>query len=72
MTAQPDAADAELTVWNQWRDSSGGIFASIGNQGIVVVRESADSVELHCSDGVGDPHFEDLIVRLTFTPVADR
>ncbi|HEX6087583.1 MAG TPA: hypothetical protein VF266_23830 [Thermoanaerobaculia bacterium] len=54
---------AVLKIWNQWRDERGTTQAWIGNAGIVV-EERDREVILRCSDGVGAPTFDDLVVQL--------
>lgn len=54
-----------LDVWNSW--SYDGVDSSwIGSAGILHDRDG-DTHTLRCSDGVGDPAFEDLIVELSVT-----
>lgn len=52
-----------VKMWNEWRDSSGVEHAWIGNAGMVVTA-SGNGVSLKCSDGVGVPSFEDLVVSI--------
>lgn len=57
---------AVLTFWNQWRlpgdnQPQGGT----GNAGMLV-SDVANVVTLSCSDGIGKPDFQDLVVRLEF------
>jgi hypothetical protein len=57
---------AVLKCWNVWQ--SGGVAALQGpsdNAGMVI-EEMSDGVRLLCSDGVGEPDFEDFIVELRF------
>lgn len=63
MSAKP----TKLKLWNEWRDHRGTEHAWLGNAGIVVVRNGVE-FELRCSDGIGEPTFEDLIVKLTIVP----
>lgn len=55
-----------LKLWNVWRGGLDVTQAWLGNAAIQVER-SADPthVVLRCSDGEGEPDFEDLIVRVT-------
>ncbi len=57
---------ATLQVWNSWRAQSGEDRddAWIGEAGIVVDDQGSGEVVLRCSDGIGPPDFDDLVVRL--------
>ena len=51
-----------LDIWNSW--SFEGVDSSwLGNAGILV-ESSATGHLLRCSDGLGDPSFDDLVVRI--------
>jgi len=67
VVAHPVAARGEprvrLRVWNVWRGASDVTQAWIGNAGLVV-NDDDDGIVIHCSDGVGEPDFHDLIVRI--------
>ncbi len=56
---------AVLKVWNTWKDEQGTQHAWIGNAGMLV-EGTEDGVVLRCSDGIGEAHFDDLIVSLSF------
>ena len=65
----PDDVEAIVKVWNTWRlgDSD---HAWTGNCGIIVEELEAPAgaqwrKRLWCSDGLGDPSFDDLVVLLT-------
>lgn len=60
---QPAGRGGELKIWNAWRDDTGAMQAWIGNAGIVV-DEEGDVLTLRCSDGIGPPDFDDLIVEI--------
>lgn len=51
-----------IDVWNAW-SFEGVDSAWIGNAGMIVEQEGAARV-LRCSDGLGEPTFEDLVVRI--------
>jgi len=51
-----------VDVWNSW-SSDGVDSAWLGNAGMVVERTSSITT-LRCSDGLGDPTFDDLVVKL--------
>ena len=62
----------KLQLWNSWILGDGE-HAWIGNSGIIVeslpVPEGASSrMRLWCSDGLGDPDFDDLVLLLTVGP----
>lgn len=52
-----------LRVWNCW-EVNGVMHAWLGNAGMRVERVPGGVVVLRCSDGLGDPDFEDLVVEL--------
>lgn len=52
-----------VDIWNCW--SFAGVDSSwLGNAGILVERAEGYHV-LRCSDGLGDPTFDDLVARIT-------
>lgn len=51
-----------IDIWNAW-SFEGVDSAWIGNAGMIVEHEGAGQV-LRCSDGLGDPTFDDLVVRV--------
>lgn len=57
---------ALVKVWNAWSDDQGVMQAWIGNSGILV-EEAVGETLLRCSDGVGLPDFDDLVVSLRFS-----
>lgn len=57
--------DGLLLVSNHWRRPDGVDDEWTNNAGIIV-EESDDSVVLRCSDGIGPPKFDDLVVELGF------
>ena len=52
-----------LRMRNSWRDQQGTLQAWTGNAGILR-EERANGVLLSCSDGFGQPDFDDLIVEI--------
>ena len=55
-----------VEIWNAW--SFEGVDSSwIGNAGIIVESEGGARL-LRCSDGLGEPSFDDLVVRLEVIP----
>jgi hypothetical protein len=57
--------DGLLLVSNQWRRPDGVEDEWTNNAGIIVEDRGA-IVYLHCSDGVGEPNFNDLVLKLEF------
>lgn len=56
---------ARLMLWNIWKESAGVTQAWLGNSALQVdVDSSRGFLKLRCSDGVGEPDFEDLIVEV--------
>jgi hypothetical protein len=60
------ARGSTLSLWNVWQDDSGTMQAWLRYSGMLV-KETDASVELRCSDGLGDPDFDDLIVEVSFS-----
>ncbi len=59
-----------LAVWNVWRGGGpSSCDAWIGNCGMIV-EEAGATLSLRCSDGVGPPNFEDLVVEIERVPPA--
>lgn len=55
--------EPSLKLWNVWRGGGDVTQAWLGNGAIQVDGDpSADSFRLLCSDGHGDPNFEDLVL----------
>ncbi|NIF42986.1 hypothetical protein F3J14_19235 [Burkholderia sp. Tr-862] len=53
---------ATLKVWNVWKHDDVS-HAWIGNAGMLVKRADRH-IAFHCSDGIGDPDFEDLVFTI--------
>ncbi|WP_448811810.1 hypothetical protein [Agromyces bauzanensis] len=52
-----------LRIWNTWRD--GGVSqAWLGNAGMRVDTREDGRLTFRCSDGVGEPDFEDLVATM--------
>ena len=62
IVCQPPKAGATLSLWNTW-ERDGIVHAWLGNAGMLVEQRD-DAVVLKCSDGVGNPDFQDLVVEL--------
>jgi hypothetical protein len=53
-----------LAVWNVWQVRHQVVHAWIGNAGMLL--ETTDGgLTLRCSDGTGEPTFDDLVVEIT-------
>ncbi len=51
--------------WNIWRyPGTDGIESRMGNAGMYVEKTSPDVYVLHCSNGIGEVDFEDLVVEV--------
>jgi uncharacterized protein len=65
-------ANAALAIFNVWGDHTHSPMLYRLNDAGIDVQQEDDAVVLHCSDGVGPPTFDDLIVevtRISSTPV---
>ena len=63
-----------LQLWNSWILGDGE-HSWVGNSGIVkeeieIPQGASDRLRLWCSDGLGDPDFDDLVLLLTVGPKA--
>lgn len=55
----------ELKLWNVWRGGLDVTQAWLGNAAIQIEGEPASgSFQIHCSDGQGEPSFNDLILEV--------
>lgn len=68
----PESTGGTLQLWNSWILGDGE-HAWIGNSGIIIeslpVPEGASNrLRMWCSDGLGDPDFDDLVLLLTVGP----
>lgn len=61
-------APTTFRVWNAWRGPPphNTMHAWLNDAGVVIQEESPHRVVLGCSDGVGEPDFEDLVIELLF------
>lgn len=69
----PDQIDVDVTwnakgtrslrVWNCW-EHNGAMHAWLGNAGIRVDDSGDGLIRLRCSDGEGDPDFDNLVVEV--------
>lgn len=66
---EPSRGGGRLKIWNEWRNDAGVQHAWIGNAGMVVVPSAAASeILFKCSDGIGEPAFDDLVVQVRIVP----
>ena len=57
-------ARTTFKAWNAWKDEDGITMAWIGNGGMLIEEREGVTV-LKCSDGVGEPQFDDLVVEIS-------
>ena len=62
---QPSRNGSKITLYNSWINKNGGIEAWLVHAGMLV-EETGDKMILRCSDGLGEPTFDDLVVEVTF------
>jgi hypothetical protein len=56
---------SQLGIWNVWRHPQHEtMLYGLNNAAIEVVQEEQGKLRLRCSDGVGEPDFDDLVVEL--------
>lgn len=61
---QKPRARRSLKVWNVWRTGTDVTHAWLRNAAMQVEGEPTRRLTLRCSDGIGDPTFDDLIVKM--------
>lgn len=62
---RPYLEGGRLVFYNEWIDESGRVDAWIMNAGMLVENKKNRMV-LRCSDGRGEPTFDDLVVEILF------
>jgi hypothetical protein len=62
---QPSPMGGRISFYNAWINEDGGVDAWLVNAGMLV-EETANKMILRCSDGRGEPAFDDLIVEIEF------
>ena len=72
--ADPDSDGGTIQIWNSWILGDGE-HSWVGNSGIVkehieIPEGASERLRLWCSDGLGDPDFDDLVLLLTVGPKA--
>ena len=56
---------AQLILFNQWRDEKhGSTMYHLNNAAMEIVEQPDAALLLRCSDGWGEPDFQDLVVEL--------
>ena len=61
----PSRKGSRIAIYNGWIDESGGVDAWLMHAGMLV-EETGNKMILRCSDGQGEPTFDDLIVEIEF------
>lgn len=62
---RPPRKGGRLTFYNAWIDENDQIDAWVMHAGMIV-EETEKKILLGCSDGIGEPTFDDLIVEIEF------
>jgi hypothetical protein len=62
---QPPRKGSKIWIFNQWINEDDQIDAWIMHAGMLV-EETGNKIILRCSDGLGEPTFDDLIVEIEF------
>lgn len=62
----PKKTEGIMNVWNVWKnvEYKENIDAWVGSAGLYVERIDDESIILHCSNGIGDISFEDLVFKM--------
>lgn len=63
---QEVAEDAYVNVWNSWESPRSRVDAWLMDAGMIVEQTSNHAFTAHCSDGVGDPDFGNLVFDVWF------
>ena len=61
----PERNGSRIGIYNAWINEDGGVDAWLVNAGMLV-EETGNKLLLRCSDGRGEPTFDDLIVEIEF------
>jgi hypothetical protein len=62
---RPSREGGRLSIYNIWEDENGTVQAWLMNAGMLM-KETGNKILLRCSDGRGEPTFDDLIVEIEF------
>lgn len=69
MTVHGGGKGAEIRIWNVWEDPIRGTMLQALSSGAIEIQPQPDrSVVLRCSDGSGEPEFDDLVILLRHGP----
>ena len=62
----PKKTEGIMNIWNVWEnvEYKENIDAWVGNAGLYIEKIDDESIVLHCSNGVGDVNFEDLVLKI--------
>jgi hypothetical protein len=66
------ASGAELQVSNRWRQPDGREDEWLNNFGMLIETDGGGQYVVRCSDGVGEPSFDDLVVAVERRHTAAR
>ena len=61
----PSSNGSKISLYNAWINEEGGTDAWLTHAGMLV-EEIGNKITLRCSDGQGEPTFDDLIVEIEF------
>ena len=62
---EPSHQGSKVIIYNGWINENGGTDAWLMHSGMLV-EETGNKMILRCSDGLGEPTFDDLIVEIEF------
>lgn len=62
---RPTRKGSRISMYNAWINEDGGVDAWLMNSGMLV-EEVGNKMTLRCSDGRGEPTFDDLVVEIEF------
>jgi hypothetical protein len=62
---RPPRKGTKVWIYNEWINEKGGTDAWLMHAGMLV-EETGNKMTLRCSDGRGEPTFDDLVVEIEF------
>ena len=62
---RPHRDGSRISIYNAWINEDDGVDAWLMNSGMLV-EETGNKLTLRCSDGRGEPTFDDLVVEIEF------
>jgi len=65
---RPSSEESRLVFFNEWIREDGSILSWLTHAGMLV-EEDGNKMTLRCSDGRGEPTFDDLVVEIEFLGV---